>query len=531
MQMEAGEVPRRTLGLIPALAHSICLHCRRPETVGFLSGVRSSNAYPRGMPDKLVPRAYFGLMILASLSLVTACSRDPAEVSESEVRVFGTAAVGAPLVGGRVVAFPVDPYAGVGYVSRTTTDASGQYSMDQFDVFPLPPYLIEVTGDDTYPAQYSVSLDGGLTNVTPLTTLLLSRFFGENVKAMLFRDDIPVPSVDQISTARAEVAAYLLTRPSKFDGHFTVPVDVSAVTDFISTPFTPAPGDAYDDALTQLGQSLMDGETIDGVVEHMLHAADPPADLMSIFPLEFEAHCVGIAHNRPVPNGLVQVSFKANGEIVVGQYSYTLRPGDRVGLDMRDLRSWSFDFRGRSVEVPGFGTVSDGLSLSTRFRNLLLTLFVEEADGFGFADCESTAEIPFSATHPPSTLALIRLLEMTVESTFDGRQFFCPESLGFPGLAAGRNVLIFDPNGAMRVNSYLDGYAVHLPSLRLAVDAEFVASTNGLVPVLRHFFGTRGVIGAGDFDEVLVALGDTGIISAAFSRGREQNSLGIECGP
>src|SRR5262249_8006363 len=95
------------------------------------------------------------------------------------------------------------------------------------------------------------------------------------------------------------VVAYLLQRPSRDNGNVVSPVDVSAVTDFVSMPLVAAPGDPYFEALRRLHASLMDSESIVGVEAHMLFGNDPPADLRSIFALDFLADCTSVGSQPP----------------------------------------------------------------------------------------------------------------------------------------------------------------------------------------------------------------------------------------
>jgi len=435
--------------------------------------------------------------------------------------VTGIAAAGAPLANATVGVLPS--------FNSAKTDANGHYSIDP--VVP-PPYLIEVTSNNpTYPTLFSISPDGRMANVTPLTTLLVARLVGKPVDGAVIKN-IPKPSNQEISAARDAVVAYLLTRPSKADGHLTDPIDVSAVTDFLSTPFDPAPGDPYDDALSRLNQSLMEGETIDGIVEHMLHANDPPGDLMSLFPLEFAATCASFSpSDAAIPDGPAQVSLKANGEITVGPFSYVLTPGDGISLTFGtaiNTNHWRLDLRGNSVVVPGFGTFNDTIEITDdNVGSVFLTLNKVFADNSRqSSSCTPSLPIPFASIRP-SALGLIRLFGVTF-GQLANQNFLCPDPATFPGVRAGASFFILDPNGALRISSYLDGYALNLPSMGIEVGGEVVAGSNGLAAVLRGFSGSRR--SANEIDDIGVSISDTDITSVSIDRFRRGvENISVTC--
>src|SRR5262249_13185864 len=149
---------------------------------------------------------------------------------------------------------------------------------------------------------YSITNHGGTANVTPLTDLLVTRLLNRmpvgrtDLRAVA---ELQNRSDAEIAAAQQQVVAYLLQRPSRDNGNVVSPVDVSAVTDFVSMPFVPAPGDPYFEALRRLHASLMDSESIVGVEAHMLFGNDPPADLRSIFALDFLADCTSVGSQPP----------------------------------------------------------------------------------------------------------------------------------------------------------------------------------------------------------------------------------------
>lgn len=436
------------------------------------------------------------------------------------ITVSGTVATGSPLAGAQVIVWF---RTGSGF--STTTDANGRYSLILHTANGDPPFLVEAYSDanPAYPRLLSVANKGGTTNVTPLTSLLATRLLGEKIgysTSLSTLQKLTTLSDAQLAAARQDVVAYLLRRPSKFDGNLTIPVDVSAVSDFVSTPFNPVRGDLYDDALERLSQSLMDGETVLGVEEHMLSENDGRADLTSVLSMAFQADCE--ATGTHLPSGRVQVNFKPNGEINIGSYSYTLSAGDGIALTTGPYvdNGWRIDFRGRQT-----GNLNDYVELMDAAGKLdKLTLH----SGLEAASCRPTADTTVS-THRPSVLAQIRLLAHTAQMN-NLAEFFCSSSGSFPGVQQGRNLLLFDRNGAMRVNSYLpSGYAIHLPSMGYQISATLVVSNSGLSAQLSTMFGRR--VFKDGYDWFGIALSDTGVITGVdFSKRRDQEEFIKRCG-
>jgi hypothetical protein len=185
------------------------------------------------------------------------------------------------------------------------------------------PFLLHAISPDfpqfpQYTSLYSITNRGGTANVTPLTDLLVARLLNRvpagstDLRAL---GELQNRSDAEIAAAQQQVVAYLLQRPSRDNGNVVSPVDVSAVTDFVSMPLVAAPGDPHFEALRRLHASLMESEDIMGVEQHMLFGNDPPADLRSLFALDFLADCTSAV--AALPQGRLQSSWIASARCSV----------------------------------------------------------------------------------------------------------------------------------------------------------------------------------------------------------------------
>jgi len=196
----------------------------------------------------------------------------------NRMTLSGTVAIGSPLQGADVAIYSMDGRRIIG----VQTDENGRYSADVTDY--AAPYLIlaTTTKSNTYPVLKSVSIGAGTANVTPLTELLTEQLYPNAYNFDALSTEFYLQkqlTQDQIATARTKVVSYLLTRPSKYDANTIAPIDVSSIMDFISTPFEAKAGNAYDDALEALTNSLQTNENIFGVSEYMFHKDIAIADV------------------------------------------------------------------------------------------------------------------------------------------------------------------------------------------------------------------------------------------------------------
>jgi hypothetical protein len=399
---------------------------------------------------------------------------------------------------------------GVG-TGSATTDSTGRYSATVSTTTPASQQLFLVSTNSAsappaYPRLYSIAPGGGTSHVTPLTSLLVAQLLGVSQGVSgdlaLLQELAPLSSA-AITAARDQVVAYLSQRPSKDNGTVTAPVDVSAVSDFIRT--APVPGNGYDQALERLHASLMDTETIKGVEEHMLGRSDPAANLTSILSFDLDATCVG---SGGAPTGALHISAKTTGAITVGSYARTLATGDTMSaqrtLGFDDL--WTFRFT-----APG-----DGLLLSVRNRRLVsVTLSLGTG---GSTLCTPTTPLTLGE-RVPSLLAQIRLLEQEISDP----SFTCPAT-AFPGLQAGTNTLVIQPNGALRVTTY----SLHLPSMDFSLSADLLTSPGGPAAVVRTAGASRTFNGGFDTFGLNISPSRT-ITRATFSRQRGGVTQSANC--
>lgn len=425
----------------------------------------------------------------------------------------GTVAIGEPLAGASVLVWDLD-----GVQTNTVTDAAGRYSVQ----FIRPPsgrqlYFIETIAPATgvpnapaaYPRLYSLAnRAGGTLNVTPLTTLLVAQLLGKPKVSSSHLVTLATPTDSQISAARQQVAAYLLQRPNRNGGTAADPVNVSAVTDFIGTPFTAAPGNPYDDAIERLAQTFMNGETIEGVEQHMLSRSDPAASLLSILSFEVNATCtVSPGANPALPTGAVRITAGPGGGIAVGSYMRTMGAGDTIQVASNqpgdDLWTFIHTASGDRFE----------LQLSQLSRLSRLTLSRTTAGGGGLTVC-TPATIPDLGSRVPSLLPQIRLVAQAILNP----SFNCAVGASFPGINNGANTLAIDNNGALRVTA---GHALHLPSLRMSMSADIISDAGVL--------GTRVTSAAfvrtftGGFDEFGINLFASGAIQRV-NLGQQRNN-------
>jgi hypothetical protein len=409
----------------------------------------------------------------------------------------GTVAVGAPLSSKQIlVTHPCEPIPGFPCTSAgagdATTDAGGNYT-----VVPVgrAPYIVSTFSgaSATFPRLRSIALRGGTVNVTPFTELVVTQLAGSQYVDDWFAARLPTPTDQQIATATQQVKTYLLSR--------TVPVNASAPTDFISTPFTATPGNPYDDALTALKQSLGATETLRSVAEQMMSAGDAPANYASIFPLDFTATCT--ADGPALPSGTVAVHLSATG-VSVGTYTYTFQAaGESIDLKTDDTGAvWNFSLigAGDSLQLRR----SSGATLGS------LTLF----HGGSTTQCIPSEAISL-ASKWPSVFAQVKRFA----STLTPPSVSCNPAFQMVGLQDGVNTLSVDANGILHAAP--GGYSVSLISganFEVTADVTVVA---GVFSTKMRFFSNTGFSSGIAFDAVQFNISAAGVItSAQFNRAR-----------
>jgi hypothetical protein len=456
-------------------------------------------------------------ILLASVIFLSGCGGGGGEDGVpigSSVTFSGTVAIGEPLAGHTVAVVHES-----GAAAFATTDSAGRYSvtLTGLPAGSRPLFMIQTTNPVAgapanapmaYPRMYSIAANrtSGTVNVTPLTSLqvasLLDRKQGSFTDFPAMRS-VPTPSNADFAAARQEVIDYLLQRPNPSNGNLTVPVSTAGVGDFISTPFSAAPGDPHDDAVERLAQTLMNGETIEGVEEHMLARNDPPANLAAILSLEFDAQCTaGGLPNPALPVGRVAVSLRSNGEIVLRSlsggaiYAYTLAANDRITVTTAPF----FDDRWR-IDFNGTGT-NDHLEIIASGKNLS-SLALQLPAAVSTANCTPVEPVPLGA-RKPSVFSQVRLLGSSITNP----AFNClPGSGTFPSIPDGGNSLAIELNGVLRVAT---GYRLHLPSLGASLSAEVVSNFGAPVTRLRTAAFARSFVGG--FDSFGLTLDAAGVI-------------------
>ena len=357
-------------------------------------------------------------------------------------------------------------------------DADGRYTAALgSDV--QPPFLLHALNEETqfpqYIQLYSITNHGGTANVTPLTHLLVARLL--NRQPVGFNDPLGLAELQNrsdadIAAAQQQVVAYFLKRPSRDNGNKVSPVDVSAVTDFVSMPLVAAPGDPYFEALRRVHASLMDSETIAGVAEHMLFGNDPPADLRSIFALDFLADCTSAG---ALPQGRSRIVVDRRGTMFG---AFNAPHGSRLSIGVNPgagIASWVVQSVGSTnVEV----SLTEGRVSSIRF-------FDEETPTTDLIRCVPVGEVSVAGKYPSAT-GLIRLLAQSIRNPVEGA-----------------NTVAIEQNGALRINGP-GGPSVHLPSFGFRIDAPLSMTTDGVAP-------TGGM--AYNFVVAAVAVSDDGRIT------------------
>ena len=422
--------------------------------------------------------------------------------SASPPTLSDTVAIGAPLAGAMVVITRWD-----GTTVHAVADANGRYSVDMPAVAPgtRALYLVQTSGPANgpgqYPRLYSLATGNrGTVNVTPLTSLLVARLLNErqgvspNLTALR---SLATPSDAQLAALQQEVVSYLQSRG----------VNASGVASFISAPFNAAAGDPHDDAIEQLAQTLVNGETIEGVEEHMLARNDGPATLMEILSTQFDADCKVQGNAEPAfPTGPVRVSLGPNGQIALTgtavAYSYALQAGDRVRLKNAPFfdDTWEFTLSG----------IGDQLQIIESDKRNFSFLLWRAGSGGGIR-CTPPAALNADT---PSTLAQVRKLRSAISNA----SFTCPAGAAFPGIAEGANTLSIQDDGVLRVAA---GHVLHLPSLGLNMSGEVFDSGGGVLAMRVTGAQFRREF-SGGLDSFEIALDATGnILSAEFGQQRD----------
>ncbi len=186
----------------------------------------------------LGPLALTGLLTLGACGGGGGDSAPATPAAPTGVGITGTAATGAPIVGGAV---SVGCATGSG---QATTAANGSYSVTIASG--VAPCLVQVTdGSTTYYSMVAAgSANPSTVNLTPLTTLMTAQVLGADPASATLTPDVQARlTADNVARARSALTAALNGR-----------VDISGF-DPIATAF--AVGDSTDQLLDDFGAALV----------------------------------------------------------------------------------------------------------------------------------------------------------------------------------------------------------------------------------------------------------------------------------
>lgn len=187
------------------------------------------------------------------VSLLAACGGSSAPITGvptvapvANVTISGTAATGAPIFGGTVRARCQG-----GTTASTVTQSNGNYSMSV--VIGAMPCAIQVAPTGGGQVLYSMASGTAATvtaNITPLTSLALAQSVNTTTALTLDAWFASVSSLPAVATALA--GAQTTLRTALVAAGYTVPTPF----DPISTIFSPAAGNAYDDLLEAIAAGI-----------------------------------------------------------------------------------------------------------------------------------------------------------------------------------------------------------------------------------------------------------------------------------
>jgi hypothetical protein len=180
--------------------------------------------------------------------------------ADTSVAVSGTVATGAPASGSDVALRCAN---GVSGTATTAADGTWSTKLDA----PVFPCLATASGGSLAAGQklHSMLRAAGYTNITPLTELILARAAGMAPGGLEQAEVAALAALAvKLDAAQADIVGLL---------------SESGYGAFASNPFTgefkAVAGDAYDDLLEHLAQSLADGDTtLDGIVAALIAAAE-----------------------------------------------------------------------------------------------------------------------------------------------------------------------------------------------------------------------------------------------------------------
>lgn len=249
-----------------------------------------------------VRRRTHQLAALAAAAVLAACGSD--DTGTSTPTLSGTAATGAPIVGGTV-----DISCAGGAPLNTTTGSDGRWQVSTSGQ--TLPCALRVSGGSangvaTTPTYHAFALDfDGNVNLTALSDLVVARTVGVNPAAWFASPDFK--SIDRAAvTAALDAVNSALGLASALDG-----------TNPLTASFEPQAGDRIDDLLEKLQQAL----TSLSMEYSSLVAAAGSGDFSAFggLPAAIAAATVGGGSNVGCSAGAIEVSFE--GQASGGPYS------------------------------------------------------------------------------------------------------------------------------------------------------------------------------------------------------------------
>src|SRR5262249_37162073 len=197
-----------------------------------------------------------------------------------------------------------------------------------------------------------------------------------------------------------------------------------------------------------------------GVEAHMLFGNDPPADLRSIFALDFLADCTSVG-SQP-PQGRLRIIVDRRGTMF-GDFNAPHGGQLHIQVAPDGIHSWRIQSVGSTfVQV---STAEGGVS-SIRFT--------DEETNEDMISCVPVGEVSVAG---PSAMALIRLLAQSIRNPV----IQCKAPITLPGFVEGANTVAIEQNGALRINGP-GGPSLHLPSSSFRIDAGLSMAADGVVP-------------------------------------------------
>lgn len=190
-----------------------------------------------------VQSARFAVAAAVTMLVLSACNSSGGGSSNQD-NLRGTAAVGAPVVGGTVTARCAD---GSGFTQAVATASDGSWS-GTVDPASLP-CALRVTGGDPEVTLHSYAVDAGVVNITPLTDLIVASASARLPQDWYAAEDWPLDEAT-LDSSRAAIVGALI------NAGYELPEGDPLQTAFVV-------GDAWDRVLDQVGEAIANDPAIE----------------------------------------------------------------------------------------------------------------------------------------------------------------------------------------------------------------------------------------------------------------------------